>query len=185
MEVRLQSRMIIVFARLKPHLRLMLNNYKQTNADSPDSLIGMRYRFKSPLGLVSYEWNGRLCSRIRLNAEAEQVNRAGDPVSQWLTAFFDHRILPLPPLAAPNTPFQARMRTALLAIPAGEVLTYGELAGLLNTAPRAMGQALGANPLPILIPCHRVVAAHGLGGFACGLAWKKKLLRFESDVNQM
>jgi len=152
------------------------------NKRLPGKPVCMYYRFESPLGPVSYEWNGQCCSHIRLNDEAEQTHHAGDPVSQWLTAFFDHRILPLPPLAAPNSPFQARMRTALLTIPAGDVRTYGELAGLLNTAPRAMGQALGANPLPILIPCHRVVAAHGLGGFACGLAWKKKLLHFESDV---
>jgi len=162
-----------------------IHNNKQTNANSQDRLIGMHYRFESPIGPISYTWNGHSCSRIRLDATTEQINPADDPVSQWLTAFFDHRILPLPPLATPNSPFQARMRTALLAIPAGEVCTYGELAGLLNTAPRAMGQALGANPLPVLIPCHRVVAAHGIGGFACGLAWKKKLLKFESDVNQI
>jgi methylated-DNA-[protein]-cysteine S-methyltransferase len=71
------------------------------------------------------------------------------------------------------------MRKGLLEIPFGEVRTYGELARRLATSPRAMGQALGANPLPILIPCHRVIAADGLGGFACGLEWKRKLLKFE------
>jgi methylated-DNA-[protein]-cysteine S-methyltransferase len=52
-----------------------------------------------------------------------------------------------------------------MAIPAGQSATYGARAKRLGTAARAVGQACGANPLPILIPCHRVVAAHGLGGF--------------------
>ncbi len=64
-----------------------------------------------------------------------------------------------------GTPFQLHVWRALLAIPAGQPTTYGTLAKKLGTAARAVGQACGANPLPILIPCHRVVAANGLGGF--------------------
>jgi len=64
-----------------------------------------------------------------------------------------------------GTPFQLRVWRALLAISAGQVLSYGALATQLNTAPRAVGQACGANPLPLVIPCHRVVSASGLGGF--------------------
>ena len=69
-------------------------------------------------------------------------------------------------LVAPaGTPFQLRVWRALMAIPAGQPTTYGALAKQLGTAARAVGQACGANPLPILIPCHRVLAANGLGGF--------------------
>lgn len=69
-------------------------------------------------------------------------------------------------LVAPaGTPFQLRVWHALMAIPAGQPTTYGALAKQLGTAARAVGQACGANPLPILIPCHRVLAAKGLGGF--------------------
>lgn len=64
-----------------------------------------------------------------------------------------------------GTPFQLRVWRALLAIPAGQILTYGALATQLKTAPRAVGQACGSNPLPLVIPCHRVVSATGLGGF--------------------
>ncbi len=64
-----------------------------------------------------------------------------------------------------GTPFQLRVWHALLGIPPGQPTTYGALAKRLGTAARAVGQACGSNPLPILIPCHRVVAAHGLGGF--------------------
>ena len=64
-----------------------------------------------------------------------------------------------------GTPFQLRVWHALMAIPHGRPTTYGALAKQLGTAARAVGQACGSNPLPILIPCHRVVAASGLGGF--------------------
>ncbi|MCL5059524.1 MAG: methylated-DNA--[protein]-cysteine S-methyltransferase [Candidatus Thermoplasmatota archaeon] len=64
-----------------------------------------------------------------------------------------------------GTAFQLRVWRTLMAIPAGQPTTYGVLAKQLGTAARAVGQACGANPLPILIPCHRVLAAHGLGGF--------------------
>ena len=64
-----------------------------------------------------------------------------------------------------GTPFQLRVWHALLKIPAGAPTTYGAIARHLGTAPRAVGQACGANPLPIFIPCHRVVAASGVGGF--------------------
>jgi len=70
------------------------------------------------------------------------------------------------PLAPRGTPFQHRAWDAILAIPAGESRTYGELARRLVTAARAVGQACGANPIALIIPCHRVVGSLGaLGGF--------------------
>lgn len=63
------------------------------------------------------------------------------------------------PLAAPRTAFQARLRDALCATLCGETLTYGDLAKQLHSAPRAVGQALGSNPLPMIVPCHRIVSA--------------------------
>lgn len=70
------------------------------------------------------------------------------------------------PLAVEGTPFQRRLWQALCEIPRGKTLTYGELARRLGGEARAVGQACGDNRLPIVIPCHRVVAANGLGGFA-------------------
>lgn len=70
------------------------------------------------------------------------------------------------PMAPEGTPFRQRVWAALLAIPSGETITYAELARRVDSAPRAVGQAVGDNPIPIIIPCHRVVAADGgLGGF--------------------
>ena len=70
------------------------------------------------------------------------------------------------PLLIEGTPFQRRLWDALCAIPRGRTLTYGELARRLGGEARAVGQACGDNRLPIVIPCHRVVAANGIGGFA-------------------
>lgn len=70
------------------------------------------------------------------------------------------------PLKKTGTEFQHRVWKAIAAIPCGEVLTYGQVAKLIGSAPRAVGQACGANWYPLVIPCHRVTAAGGLGGFA-------------------
>lgn len=78
--------------------------------------------------------------------------------------------------------FDRAVWRACAAIPRGEVRSYAEVAQWAGhpQAARATGQALGRNPLPVLIPCHRVLRADGgLGGFGCGLKWKKFLLRCE------
>lgn len=64
-------------------------------------------------------------------------------------------------------------------IPYGKVVTYGEIAKKLKTSPRAVGRALKLNPTPIIIPCHRVIAKNGLGGFSSGLDVKRELLKLE------
>jgi len=70
------------------------------------------------------------------------------------------------PLRDTGTPFQRRVWQAISSIDSGEVLTYGELAHRLQSSARAVGQACGANPFPVVVPCHRVVARQHLGGFA-------------------
>ena len=65
-----------------------------------------------------------------------------------------------------GTDFQKRVWQELQAIPAGEAMTYGELAKKIGSGARAVGNACRANPCPLIVPCHRVVAANGLGGFA-------------------
>jgi methylated-DNA-[protein]-cysteine S-methyltransferase len=86
------------------------------------------------------------------------------------------------PLAPRGTPFQLSVWQALRAIPYGETLSYGELARQLGcpAGARAVGLANGANPLPIVVPCHRVIGADGsLTGFGGGLAIKRALLALE------
>lgn len=69
------------------------------------------------------------------------------------------------PMQLIGTQFQFKVWQALCEIPAGAPLTYGQLAKNLGTAPRAVGGACGSNPIPIIVPCHRVVSASGIGGF--------------------
>jgi len=87
-------------------------------------------------------------------------------------------------LNPPGTDFQQRVWRQLRAIPSGEVMTYGEVAKKLGSSPRAVGNACRANHIPLIIPCHRVIAASGLGGFAGHrsgyfLDIKRHLLRHE------
>jgi methylated-DNA-[protein]-cysteine S-methyltransferase len=91
------------------------------------------------------------------------------------------------PLAEAGSAFQRRVWQAMCRIPRGGTRTYGELASALASAPRAVGQACGANPYPIVVPCHRVVAASGIGGFAHHAAGfhvdiKRWLLRHEKAI---
>lgn len=67
-----------------------------------------------------------------------------------------------------GTAFQRRVWQKIAEIPFGQTRTYGEIARALNSGARAVGTACGKNPLPVIIPCHRVVAAHGIGGFSGG-----------------
>ena len=81
-----------------------------------------------------------------------------------------------------GTDFQQSVWRQLLKIPLGQTRSYGELAQCLAKpgASRAVGSACGANPIPVIVPCHRVLAAHRrLGGFSGGLGWKQRLLRIE------
>jgi methylated-DNA-[protein]-cysteine S-methyltransferase len=80
-----------------------------------------------------------------------------------------------------GTAFRQTVWSALKKIPRGQTRTYSELAAAIGRpqAARAVGSACGANPLPVFIPCHRVVAKNGPGGFGSGLPWKKLLLKNE------
>lgn len=81
------------------------------------------------------------------------------------------------------TPFQKKVWTQMLKIPYGQTKSYKWLAEKINIkSPRAVGQACGSNPLPIVVPCHRVIASDGsLGGFGGGLGLKAKLLSLEKN----
>lgn len=86
---------------------------------------------------------------------------------------------------AVGTPFQIKVWKELLKVKNGETVSYAELARRIGKpkAARAVGHALGANPLPVLIPCHRVIASNGnLGGFSAGIAFKQKLLSAEKSL---
>ena len=91
------------------------------------------------------------------------------------------------PLYLNGSPFEMRVWKALLKIPYGETRSYGEIAVACGNpkAARAIGQAVHRNPLPIIVPCHRVVGASNLGGYAGGLEVKRFLLRLEGAYKKM
>lgn len=85
------------------------------------------------------------------------------------------------PLRPGGGEFQSRVCETMSAIPYGETRTYGELARELDVLPQDIGQACGGNPIPIIVPCHRVLGANDLGGFSggMGIETKEQLLRLE------
>jgi methylated-DNA-[protein]-cysteine S-methyltransferase len=104
-------------------------------------------------------------------------------VRDALRAYFDGDGLePGLPLAPSGTPYRQRVWAALRRIPAGSTRTYAELAREVGGSARAIGGAMAANPIPVLIPCHRVVATGGLGGYSGGdgPATKRALLDLDA-----
>ena len=103
-------------------------------------------------------------------------------LQDWLDIYFSGGVPDfVPPLHLVGTEFQTRVWQMLLAIPYGTTTTYGELARRLGPrmSAQAVGQAVGHNPVALVVPCHRVVAAHGLGGYAYGTEVKRRLLQHE------
>jgi methylated-DNA-[protein]-cysteine S-methyltransferase len=88
------------------------------------------------------------------------------------------------PLRPEGSDFERRVWTAMQKIPYGETACYGDLATAIDSAPRAVGRACGKNPIPIVIPCHRVLAKAGMGGYSGsgGLRTKQTLLTLEGAL---
>jgi methylated-DNA-[protein]-cysteine S-methyltransferase len=147
-------------------------------------------RFRSPLGTLAVEvTDAGLCGiaqgeGARPRAPVTAASRAHlEAALAALDAYFAGAPPELPPLDLRGSPFDLRVWSALLEIPFGETRTYGELAARLAMpgAARAVGAANGRNPVWILVPCHRVVAAGGgLGGYAGGIDTKRWLLAHEA-----
>ena len=116
-------------------------------------------------------------------ADNEVAAQAAEQVASYLADPDFHFDLPL---FEAGTDFQRRVWSEISSIPRGSVKTYGQLAKTIGSAPRAVGQACGANWFPLIIPCHRVTASSGLGGFSnqddengFHLSVKRWLLRHE------
>lgn len=145
--------------------------------DAPFGAVGISIENDCVVGVYLLETRQK--AREVISSFAENVSHQMTQYFMQAEARFD--IL----YATSGTLFQKRVWEAISAIPVGEVLTYAELAEKVGSGPRAVANACGANQLPLLIPCHRVVAKNGLGGFMQGveggLAIKKWLLTHESN----
>ncbi|HIW15540.1 MAG TPA: methylated-DNA--[protein]-cysteine S-methyltransferase [Firmicutes bacterium] len=148
-----------------------------------------RKTIKSPIGPLTLVEEGGALVQVVFDGDPVIAGREEDSpllreAERQLAAYFaGHLQVFSLPLRTEGTPFQEKVWRALQQIPYGETRTYGELAASIGqpAAARAVGGANHRNPLPIVIPCHRVVAAHGgLGGYGGGLDKKRWLLALEA-----
>ncbi|HEX6989031.1 MAG TPA: methylated-DNA--[protein]-cysteine S-methyltransferase [Bacillota bacterium] len=165
----------------------------------------MIVRVPSRLGVIPFEFEGERLLRVWLPNSAEAAPGGlvidGDTVSgglpAWVAAlardiqdYARGRDIDLNPWAqrvdlSGQPPFYRRVYEALLQVRRGETRTYGELAAAAGSpgAARAVGSAMAANDVPLVIPCHRVVATGGLGGYGGGLDLKRRLLALEGALH--
>lgn len=137
---------------------------------------------RTPLGQLHATFEeGVLCS---IDLDVPQSNKkavfnpAAEQLQQQLDGYFaDANFIFDLPVRLSGTAFQQRVWTALREIPSGGFCTYGELAARLQTSARAIGNACRCNPVPIVIPCHRVVAASGIGGYSGETAGDKLAIK--------
>lgn len=134
-------------------------------------ILEKEFVLPSPIGSIGLWVKDHVLLRLAFIEKKEGADDLPEGVAalaaQRLAAYFHD---PVPsfhdlPLAPAKTPFAARLRRLLWALSPGETLTYAEAAQRLKTSPRGLGQSLAKNPLPIIIPCHRIVAKDGEGGY--------------------
>jgi methylated-DNA-[protein]-cysteine S-methyltransferase len=144
---------------------------------------------ETPIGRLVLECDGDVLIGVWLPHERRHGRRDADDVppvlkeaAAQLEEYFagERREFDVP-MELDGTPFQKEVWAELSRIPYGETISYGELARRVGrpNGPRAVGQANGRNPIPIIVPCHRVLASNGIGGYGGGLALKRALLAVE------
>ena len=154
----------------------------------------MNYRLlDTPIGTLRLVSDGTHLQRIEFEGRYGETEPARDTADEVLSAcatqlreyFAGERDRFDLPLAADGTAFQRQVWSALTAIPYGQLRSYRDIAEAIDkpTAVRAVGAANGRNPLPIIVPCHRVIGSNGtLTGFAGGLEAKTRLLQLEGAL---
>ena len=140
-------------------------------------------RIRTPQGHVVVESEGRTVRRVSLRRGSARTETSSALAADLRRYFAGERVdfSRYDVDYAGYTPFQRAVLEATRRIPWGETRTYGQIAAEIGRpdAARAVGQAVGANRTCIVVPCHRVVASNGLGGFTGGVHWKKDLLALE------
>ena len=142
----------------------------------------MKISFVSLLGPITiFEEGGKIISLLFSYSEYSDSSPLLEKAKEEIEEYFQRKRKTFDlPLDAKGTEFQKRVWKELLDIRYGETLSYGEIGDRIGTkAYRAIGNACGKNPIPILIPCHRVVGKDNIGGFSLGLDLKRKLLDME------
>jgi len=147
------------------------------NANWIDSPVGPLTIWEEDGTIVRLDWKA-----IKESAGSETLDRAISELHDYFEGSQKGFSVPLRPK---GNEFQQRFLKLLAEIPYGETRTYGDMAHELGASAQAIGQACGANPIPVIIPCHRVLGADGLGGFsgAGGVEAKITLLRHEGAAS--
>ena len=160
------------------------------------------YHYHSPLGNITLASNGESLTGLCFDGQKHfphklisESTEAELPIFtqaiKWLDTYFGGEVPNFtPPISIQTTPFRKAVYDILLTIPYGQTMTYGEIAniiakqkGVKRMSSRAVGGAVGHNPISIIIPCHRVVGADGsLTGYAGGLDKKIELLKLEKAL---
>ena len=150
--------------------------------------------YRSPLGVLVLSGDGASLTGLWLYSQRQPPKDAVpadrlplfQSVREWLDAYFRGSPREITfPLSPAGTEFQQAVRNCLLKIPYAQTATYGSIAREIspNMSAQAVGQALKNNPIPIIVPCHRVTGTNGtLTGFAWGLHYKEWLLRHEEET---
>jgi methylated-DNA-[protein]-cysteine S-methyltransferase len=144
----------------------------------------------SPVGRLALQAEGEALTGVRWASAGERSRDKPSPIlkeaARQLERYFARKLTAFDlPLAARGTDFQKSVWKMMREIPYGETATYGGMAMALGSGPRAVGMACGRNPIPIIVPCHRVLGSGGKeGGFSGGqgLPTKRKLLAIEGVV---
>ena len=137
---------------------------------------------QSPVGALTLCQEGEAITRLSWGGAFTQTTEILRVATQQLEAYFAGELTRFDlSLKVHGSDFQRAVCAAMRAIPLGETRSYGDLARELGAPAQAIGQACGANPIPIIIPCHRILSAKGLGGFSGGVGVETKiwLLRHE------
>lgn len=126
---------------------------------------------------VHVRWSGDSIEQVRF-AKTPLDGDVPVPVKRYL-AGTGRDLVPLRSFVTEGDSLYARIYRAVREIPYGKTATYGEIAAMVGTGPRVVGNAMARNPTPLIVPCHRVVGVRGLGGFSPSLEIKKDLLEME------
>lgn len=160
------------------------------NSNKKERLMTCFTLYPSPVGDLLLTSDGSALTGLALKAPCREYQAADlaifNSAKAWLADYFAGKPREIDfPLSPAGTDFQRRVWEILLTIPYGQTTTYGAIAGQLGEkmSAQAVGQAVGKNPIAIIIPCHRVVGSKGqLTGYAWGVETKKWLLRHEEET---
>jgi len=162
-----------------------MNTFYYTRIESPVGTISLAVNEDGALAVVCFSELAEVKSHLTLDAvlkpDAARAASAAAELQAYFAGELQAFLTPVKPVI--GTPFQRRVWMALARIPFGETWSYARLAAETGSVARAVGAANGANPISIVVPCHRVIGANGsLTGYAGGLDRKRALLLHEDAI---